>query len=364
MRRHHNPHTQPRKTHPVFDNWDVVVLGWYAACPSGTLARGEARKIELCGHHLVLFRGEDGRARALDAYCPHMGTHLGIGTVVGNTIRCFFHQWRFDGDGRCVDVPCGEAPPAHARAQPYAVEEKYGFVWVYPEAVAPHPVPGFDELDGVELMCTHDPPIETECHHHVSMVNGIDAQHLATVHGIRMGMDLVVTEHPRGNVVDYVLRGEVPRASVRGRLIHAAIGGRYAYAMRYVDANLGLLTTVRDVRLFGTGPRVPSLHMIFAYSMLEPGRIRVQPIYVARRRAGPWGWAWTWVLLTVTRLGYYGLRGGDRHVYANIRFHSQALLPLDGAVGRFIAWTNRLKPSRWSRAWAPDPTRPAGDTGD
>lgn len=355
VRRGHNPHTQPHRGQPVFDNWDVVVRGWYVAGPSAEVPVGVARQVELCGHHLVVFRGQDGRVRALDAYCPHMGTHLGIGTVVGDTIQCFFHQWRFDGSGACVAIPCQAHIPAAARTQSYAVEEKYGFIWVFPDAEADHGVPAFDELEGVELLCTSDAPLETDCHHHVSMINGIDAQHLATVHGIRMGMELEVSEHPQGHLVDYELRGEVPRASLLGRLTHHLIGGRYAYAMRYVDACAGLLTTVKDVRLFGTGPQIPSLHMIFAYSMIRPGRIRVQPIYVARRRAGPWGWVWTWVLLTITRLGYYRLRGGDRHVYAHIRFQPNALLPLDGAVARFIAWTNQLRPSRWSRAPTPPP---------
>jgi phenylpropionate dioxygenase-like ring-hydroxylating dioxygenase large terminal subunit len=221
-------------------------------------------KVELCGHHLAVYRGEDGRVRALDAYCPHMGTHLGIGKVVGETLRCFFHQWRYDGGGRCVEIPCQADIPERARVQAYAVEEKYGFIWIYPDTVAPRPVPFFDELEGQTLICTSDEPIETDCHHHVSMINGIDAQHLATVHGIRMGMDLTVEEDPQGRQVDYVLRGVVPRETLLGALVHRAIGGHYAYAMRYVDACVGLLTTVKDVRLFGSGPKLPSLHMIFA----------------------------------------------------------------------------------------------------
>jgi cholesterol 7-dehydrogenase len=42
---------------------------------------------------LVLFRTESGEAKVLDAYCPHMGADLGVGSkVVGDCIECPFHK--------------------------------------------------------------------------------------------------------------------------------------------------------------------------------------------------------------------------------------------------------------------------------
>jgi len=50
------------------------------------------------GQDLVLYRGESGRAYLVEAYCPHMGTHLAKNTtsyvvrdktqVEGDSIRC------------------------------------------------------------------------------------------------------------------------------------------------------------------------------------------------------------------------------------------------------------------------------------
>ena len=58
------------------------------------------------GQDLVLFRGEDGIARVFDAYCPHLGAHLGIGgRVCGDGLACPFHGWRFDGEGHLAEVP-------------------------------------------------------------------------------------------------------------------------------------------------------------------------------------------------------------------------------------------------------------------
>ena len=45
-------------------------------------------------------------AAVLDAFCPHMGAHLGFGgEVVGNSIKCPFHGWSFDREGKCQRIP-------------------------------------------------------------------------------------------------------------------------------------------------------------------------------------------------------------------------------------------------------------------
>ena len=42
----------------------------------------------------------------MDAYCPHLGAHLGHGgRVEGGAVRCPFHAWLWGGDGRCLEVP-------------------------------------------------------------------------------------------------------------------------------------------------------------------------------------------------------------------------------------------------------------------
>lgn len=59
---------------------------------------------------MVVFRGQDGKAYVMDAYCPHLGANLAVGgRVVGNCIECPFHGWQFRGeDGRCVRIPYAE----------------------------------------------------------------------------------------------------------------------------------------------------------------------------------------------------------------------------------------------------------------
>ena len=88
-----------------FNDARRLVEGWYWALRSRELPRGRVRAVSLAGRELVLYRGQDGTARALDAHCAHMGAHLATGRVEGDTLRCFFHRWRYDGAGHCVEVP-------------------------------------------------------------------------------------------------------------------------------------------------------------------------------------------------------------------------------------------------------------------
>lgn len=59
---------------------------------------------------MAVFRGHDGKAYVVDAYCPHLGANLAVGgRVFGNCIECPFHGWQFQGDnGVCVKIPYAE----------------------------------------------------------------------------------------------------------------------------------------------------------------------------------------------------------------------------------------------------------------
>ena len=105
--------------------------GWFSVGAGSDLAPGGVEPVSYLGRQLVLFRGADGVARVFDAYCPHLGAHLGIGgRVCGDGIACPFHGWRFDGDGRLVEVPGLDRPP-RAAAGAWPVCERNGriFVW-------------------------------------------------------------------------------------------------------------------------------------------------------------------------------------------------------------------------------------------
>jgi nitrite reductase/ring-hydroxylating ferredoxin subunit len=63
-------------------------------------------RVRALGEDLVLFRDGDGRASLVWARCCHRGTTLYYGKVEERGIRCCYHGWLFDVEGRCLEQPC------------------------------------------------------------------------------------------------------------------------------------------------------------------------------------------------------------------------------------------------------------------
>ncbi|KAH8098757.1 chlorophyllide a oxygenase [Aureococcus anophagefferens] len=119
------------------------LAGWFVLASSDELVAGAPPvAVEALGREYVLWRGATtGLVGCLDAYCPHMGAHLGVGgKVVGDCAQCPMHLWTFAGDGTCTDVPyTSKKIPAAAHGAPHAVHEWYGnvFVWFHADGAPP-----------------------------------------------------------------------------------------------------------------------------------------------------------------------------------------------------------------------------------
>jgi nitrite reductase/ring-hydroxylating ferredoxin subunit len=128
-----------------------VPNGWYGLAASTDLAVGEPLTVVALERELVLFRDAEGSARVVDAFCPHMGAHLGGGDVVDGTLACPYHGWRFGPDGACVEIPYSDARiPSKACVRSWPVLERNGMVlvWHHAGGAAPtYEVPEISEVD-------------------------------------------------------------------------------------------------------------------------------------------------------------------------------------------------------------------------
>jgi phenylpropionate dioxygenase-like ring-hydroxylating dioxygenase large terminal subunit len=161
--------------------------GWFRVALSRDLPRGGVRPLYYLGQHLVLFRTGDGLARVFDAHCPHLGAHLGHGgRVEGEAIRCPFHGWLIDSDGRCVEVPYAGRVPGRARVRTWPVREANGVIMVYHHARGEPPTWELPELP--EFVSREWTPFRPARHwrirSHIQDLaeNGIDTAHMPLVH--------------------------------------------------------------------------------------------------------------------------------------------------------------------------------------
>ncbi|HEX4829725.1 MAG TPA: Rieske 2Fe-2S domain-containing protein [Trebonia sp.] len=113
---------------------DLLRRYWTPACLSAEIpdAGGPPARVRLLGENLVAFRDTRGRVGLLQENCPHRGASLYFGRNEDAAIRCVYHGWAFDADGRCVDMPSEPVPfCGKVRLRAYPVRESGGIVWTY-----------------------------------------------------------------------------------------------------------------------------------------------------------------------------------------------------------------------------------------
>jgi phenylpropionate dioxygenase-like ring-hydroxylating dioxygenase large terminal subunit len=118
------------------DARDAVAPGteaglWHPVAATADLG-ADPLAVRLLGRDLVLWRDDQGRARAFDDRCPHRGAALSLGRVVDGTLQCPYHGWRFEGAGACTLIPAtpGFRPPATHAVPTHALREAHGLLWL------------------------------------------------------------------------------------------------------------------------------------------------------------------------------------------------------------------------------------------
>jgi nitrite reductase/ring-hydroxylating ferredoxin subunit len=160
--------------------------GWYVLAFSRELRPGGVLTRTLAGQELVLFRTASGQVGVLDAYCPHLGAHMGRGgRVVGDSLRCPFHGFRFDGSGRCVATGYDSKPPPTAAVRSWAVRESNGMLFAYHDVEARPPAWEVPPVDAREWSVPYFRRFELEAHPQETTENSVDLGHFAHVHGYR-----------------------------------------------------------------------------------------------------------------------------------------------------------------------------------
>jgi phthalate 4,5-dioxygenase len=142
-------------------------------------------RVKLLGERLVAFRDSDGRIGLLSEACPHRTASLFFGRNEQCGLRCVYHGWKFDVEGRCVDMP-GEPPGSdfknRIRTNAYPCEEHGDIVWAY--MGAPESKPAFPEMEWALVPDSHRYVTRhiQECNWLQALEGGFDPLHLWVLH--------------------------------------------------------------------------------------------------------------------------------------------------------------------------------------
>ena len=150
------------------------------------------RRIKILGEELVLFRDLSTRVGLLELHCSHRGTSLEFGVIADRGIRCCYHGWQFDVDGRILDTP-GEPPDSTFKDRlchgAYPTHEYEGLVFAYmgpPDKKPPFPILDSYVLPGYRLTTTIRNIMP--CNWLQMKENSMDPVHTAFLHTLVAGV--------------------------------------------------------------------------------------------------------------------------------------------------------------------------------
>ena len=143
-----------------------------------------AKAVRLMGEELVLFRDDQGRYGLIGKHCPHRGADLCFGRLEDGGLRCAFHGWLFDVNGKCLEQPAeprGSNFHKKIKHLSYPCQERNGIIFAYMGPGAPPPMPAFDCFAAPD---SHTFAFKglTECNWLQALEVGIDPTHASFLH--------------------------------------------------------------------------------------------------------------------------------------------------------------------------------------
>ncbi len=172
-------------------------LFWQPVYRAKDLPAGEAVPLRIMSEDFTLYRGETGIPHVVAFRCAHRGTQLSAGWVEGDCIRCFYHGWKYESSGQCVEQPGEDASfKSKITIRSHPTEEYLGLIFAFLGEGAAPPLPRYSDLDQggiVDVLLSEEWP----CNYFNRLDNLGDPVHVPFTHREsrrRIGIDVAVPE--------------------------------------------------------------------------------------------------------------------------------------------------------------------------
>jgi phenylpropionate dioxygenase-like ring-hydroxylating dioxygenase large terminal subunit len=158
---------------------------WQPVALSQELPVGGAPvEVNIFGEELVLFRDDQNRVGLLDRHCSHRGTDLSYARVEDGGLRCLYHGWLYDINGRCLEQPAEPQGGLHRDSihqTAYPVVERAGAFFAY---MGPGEAPEFPAYDFLHFPAEnmHSAKVFVDCNYLQANEGNYDPAHVGFLH--------------------------------------------------------------------------------------------------------------------------------------------------------------------------------------
>jgi nitrite reductase/ring-hydroxylating ferredoxin subunit len=317
---------------PAADAFPAYPASWYLFCASSQL-NDQPFSQRMLGRQLVAYRTTLGQVAVLDAHCAHLGADLGCGTVVGETLQCPFHNWRYGTNGVCSSIPHAAEIPSFARLGTYPVAERHGSVFFFNGPEALFPLPFFFGANPEEFVAAKVFRYLADCAWFMTTANAFDMQHFLCVHG----RDLIDRCHV-----------DCPHPFARRNRYRAAIVGRSrtdGFLRSVVGPTVDVSITCWGGTFLVMTADFKRAHSSFliATRPLEDGKTLCEGIVFARRSHNFLKrWPWQPLNLMIRRALTHEFVADESRSLLGIRYNPATLIRNDDTMADFFTWLVQL----------------------
>jgi phenylpropionate dioxygenase-like ring-hydroxylating dioxygenase large terminal subunit len=155
---------------------------WYPVEYEAAVKPGEVREVSFWGASYALFRTQQGALHVIENRCAHRQLRLSEGKVEGCNLVCAYHGWKYDGEGRVVEInhDLFDRAMPRIRIGDKPVKTRYGLIWAFfgdRERASERDVPTIPELEGSEPWPCVPIDFRWRAHHSIIIDNVSDFTH-------------------------------------------------------------------------------------------------------------------------------------------------------------------------------------------
>jgi phthalate 4,5-dioxygenase len=188
----HTPYVFLQKTAPGTPAGNLLRSYWQpVALSTDVLAGGTPRPVKIMHEDLVLFRDGNGRPGLLGIKCAHRCADLSYGRNENGGLRCLYHGWLYDVDGKCLEQPAEPKTSTYkdrVKQKSYPLHEAGGAIWAYMGKGAP---PLFPNIAALTAPAAYSVPFRwfSNCNWMQGHEGNIDPVHTSYLHTFKLDVD-------------------------------------------------------------------------------------------------------------------------------------------------------------------------------